>query len=552
MGVSREGRGLGRPMSTEIDGVCEVDVRLYDHQGIKPVATDAAAVHVIDVGAAERAIERRDIHSRSRVSWASGVPFAALDVDDARAVAARTQGRRAGRIARVVRRVLFTDLLIAVTVMTGCLVIFGSGPMMALLVLLTGLVWAGTLALLGGYDRRRLGDGPEEFGAVMRAAVVVIAMMGFLVYSLELFLPRRVVLVGVPLTAVLTMLGRYGWRRWLHRRRARGEHNARVLVVGEAEAVEGVVRDLRREPHHGLSVVGACLPLGRHESQVLDDTPVLGAMSEVPQVVVDHEIDTVVVVGAQLTGQPLRRLSWALEYTGAELMVAPGLVEVTGPNVTLHPAAGLSLLHVERPSSRSGRLAAKAALDRVLGTSLFVALLPVIGLLALLVRLTSRGPAFFPQQRVGLDGHAFTMWKLRSMVVDADERVHELAAHDDGSGLLFKLRDDPRVTPLGRLLRRYSLDELPQLWNVVRGDMSLVGPRPPLPREYEQYHDDVHRRLRVKPGLTGLWQVSGRSDLSWEESVRLDLRYVDNWSAAMDLQILWKTARAVLSGSGAY
>lgn len=537
-------------MSTDTEGERDVVVRVDDAIGGGPAL--AAVPRVIDIGAAEREIERRGSHSGRRVSWASGVPFVLPDLDDPRAVAARTQERRSGRLAGVVRRVMLTDLLIAVLVMTGCLVSLGSGPVMALLVLLTGVVWAGTLALLGGYDRRRLGDGPEEFGTVMRAAVVVIAMMGLLGYSLELFLPRRVVLVGVPLTALLTMLARYGWRRWLHRRRSRGQHSARVLVVGEAGAVHGVVGDLRRETHHGLSVVGACLPIHHAGAEALEDTPVLGVVSEVPQVVVDHDIDTVIVVGAQLTGRPLRRLSWALEHTGAELMVAPGLVEVTGPNVTLHPAAGLSLLHVERPSSRSGRLAAKAVLDRVLGTALFLALLPVIGVFALVVRLTSPGPAFYSQQRVGLDGSEFTMWKLRSMVADADRLVPQLADSDEGSGLLFKMRADPRVTPVGRVLRRYSLDELPQLWNVVRGDMSLVGPRPPLPREVAEYHDDVHRRLRVKPGLTGLWQVSGRSDLSWEESIRLDLRYVDNWSPAMDLQILWKTARAVLSGSGAY
>jgi len=278
----------------------------------------------------------------------------------------------------------------------------------------------------------------------------------------------------------------------------------------------------------------------------------LGLISEVPQVVVDHEIDNVLVVGAQLTGQPLRRLSWALEHTGAELMVAPGLVEVTGPYVSLHPVAGLSLLQVERPTQRSGRLLAKAALDRALGISIFVLAVPLIAAAAAAVRLTSPGPAFFPQARVGLDGAEFRMWKLRSMVVNADAHVAALADHNEGNGLLFKMRSDPRVTPVGAVLRRLSLDELPQLWNVVKGDMSLVGPRPPLPREYAMYHDAVHRRLRVKPGLTGLWQVSGRSDLSWEESVRLDLRYVDNWSPTMDLQILWKTIRAVLTGSGAY
>ncbi len=525
-----------------------------DHEVIDLAAHEVPDVpDVIDLEAAHREIERRGAPSRARMSWARGVPFVLDDAfADPAEVVDRAYDRRSARTTRLLRRVLVTDLVIALTVMAGCLLTLRITVLNVVLIAVTALVWTGVLAVLGGYDRRRLGDGPEEYAAVLRSALVVVAAMGLLAYSLELFLPRRVVLVGVPLTAVLTIAGRYAWRRWLHARRARGVDTQRVLVVGEGSAVAGVVADLEREPHHGLQVVGACLPLHALDVGDIDGTPMLGVVSEVPQVVVDHEVDTVIVVGAQLTGQPLRRLSWALEHTGAELMVAPGLVEVTGPNVSLHPAAGLSLLHVERPAARSGRLAAKTTLDRCLGTALFLLAAPWIGLFALMVKVTSRGPAFYPQPRVGQDGTEFTMWKLRSMVVDADARVADLADDNEGNGLLFKMKRDPRVTPVGRVLRRLSLDELPQLWNVVRGEMSLVGPRPPLPREYAQYHDAVHRRLRVKPGLTGLWQVSGRSDLSWEESIRLDLRYVDNWSAAMDLQILWKTARAVVGGSGAY
>ena len=195
---------------------------------------------------------------------------------------------------------------------------------------------------------------------------------------------------------------------------------------------------------------------------------------------------------------------------------------------------------------------AKAVMDRALGLCALVVLAPVILTAALAVRLTSPGPAFYRQTRVGVDGRDFTIWKLRSMYRDADRRRAELLARSDGDGLLFKMAHDPRVTPVGRVLRRFSLDELPQFFNVVRGDMSLVGPRPPLREEVLAYHDAVHQRLRVKPGITGLWQVSGRSDLPWDESIRLDLRYVDNWSVTMDLMILWKTFRAVVSGAGAY
>ncbi len=325
---------------------------------------------------------------------------------------------------------------------------------------------------------------------------------------------------------------------------------ARTLVVGNAASVHHTIENLRSSTHHGYRVVGVCLPSLTDEPPQ-DGVPMLGALADIVQVAYDHSIETVIVAGSELTGDALRRLSWALGRAGAGLVVAPGLVEVLGPRVSVRPTVGLSLLEVETVPPRR-RLLAKSILDRTLGTTLLVAVSPVIAVAALAVRLTSPGPVFFRQHRVGVDGRPFTMIKLRSMYLDAEQRRAALLAQSDRDGLMFKMRDDPRVTRVGRVLRRFSIDELPQLWNVARGDMSLVGPRPPLPEEVDGYQDQVFRRLHVRPGLTGLWQVSGRSDLSWDESVRLDLRYVDNWSVAMDLLILWKTGRAVLGSSGAY
>lgn len=500
-----------------------------------------------------RSGERRRATTELRVSWAAPTPFEVagdMAVDD---IVRRADARRSSWIAPYVTRLLVTDAVLAAAVMASCLYSLPhTRPFTLALGVMAGLLWVVVLGLMGGYDRRRLGDGPDEFSKIGQAAVLVIALLSVVSYTFQLVLPRRDVLLAVPLIALLTLFGRYGWRRWLHSRRRQGRAMLRTLVVGEAAAVADVIGHLRRDHHHGIDVVGVCTPVLDRDTSRLCGVDPLGVLSEVPQVVVDHEIDNVVVVGSQITGESLRRLSWALEQTGADLMVAPGLVEVTGAYVSLHPTAGLSLLRVEKPAQRSGRLVVKSLQDRTLGLAMFVVALPVIAAAALAVRLTSQGPAFFSQQRIGQDGNPFTMWKLRSMVVDAEDRKGDLLAQSDRDGLMFKMRSDPRVTPVGSLLRRYSIDELPQLWNVVKGDMSLVGPRPPLPHEYEGYHDAIHRRLRVKPGLTGLWQVSGRADLSWDESVRLDLRYVDNWSPAMDLQILWKTARAVLVGSGAY
>jgi len=234
------------------------------------------------------------------------------------------------------------------------------------------------------------------------------------------------------------------------------------------------------------------------------------------------------------------------------VLVSSAITDVTGPRIHLRPVAGLPLLHIEEPELTGARRLMKGMLDRSLALTGVLCALPLFVGLALAVRLTSKGPAFFRQTRVGVDGKEFTMFKFRSMVVNAEELKAKLEAQNEGKGVLFKMEKDPRITRVGAFLRKWSLDELPQLFNVLNGTMSLVGPRPPLPSEVAQYETDVHRRLMVKPGLTGLWQISGRSDLDWDESVRLDLRYVENWSLAMDLIILWRTVFAVLKREGAY
>jgi exopolysaccharide biosynthesis polyprenyl glycosylphosphotransferase len=227
-------------------------------------------------------------------------------------------------------------------------------------------------------------------------------------------------------------------------------------------------------------------------------------------------------------------------------------MDVAGPRIAIRPVCGLPLLHVDEPTLTGGRRVAKACLDRSAALLALLVLAPVLAAIALAVRLTSPGPAVFRQTRVGLEGRPFTMWKFRTMVAGAETlrpAVDVLNQHADGR--LFKVTADPRITPLGRWLRRSSLDELPQLVNVLLGQMSLVGPRP-LPTSDAPYDGDARRRLYVKPGLTGLWQISGRSDLNWEESVRLDLRYVEQWSLALDAMIIWKTLFAVVQGRGAY
>ncbi|MCZ2830214.1 sugar transferase [Modestobacter sp. VKM Ac-2986] len=415
------------------------------------------------------------------------------------------------------------------------------------------VAWPTLLAVTGAYEERSFGIGSDEFHRVSRAGLLLLAGLGFLSYAAELDLSRALVVGAVPTLALVTLLERYAARRVLHHQRAQGRGVKRVVVVGRGGAVLELVDRLQRTQHAGLQVVAACVtPDDRSRVARAAGLPVAG-LDDVLDLARRVQADTIAVTSASETAaQYLRTLSWQLEGTGLELLVAPGLVEVAGPRLHIRPFDGLPLLSVEQPRFTGWRRVVKGALDRSVALVALLALAPVFAGLALAVRLTSPGPVLYRQERVGLGGRHFTMLKFRSMVDGAHSQVAGLSDGNDADGLLFKIRHDPRVTPLGRHMRRFSLDELPQLVNVLRGTMSLVGPRPPLPAEVARYDSEVSRRLLVTPGLTGLWQISGRSDLPWEEAVRLDLRYVENWSLALDLQILWKTARAVVRASGAY
>ena len=237
---------------------------------------------------------------------------------------------------------------------------------------------------------------------------------------------------------------------------------------------------------------------------------------------------------------------------GVELVVSPGVMDVARSRLVMRPIAGLPLLYIDKPQYQGAKRFQKRAFDF---TSRWRRSQPPFRfspLPRLAIKLTSKGPVFYAAERIGINGRAFSMLKFRTMVEDADNELANLLGVNESDGLLFKIRNDPRITPVGRILRRFSIDELPQFINVLRQEMSVVGPRPPLRREVERYDDDVQRRLLVKPGVTGLWQVSGRSDLPWDKAVRLDLSYVDNWSMVGDILIIAKTLRAVLERRGAY
>lgn len=464
--------------------------------------------------------------------------------------------------ARWVACLVVLDIVVAETAaLAGVLMRFGGDQQATLqhlpyadLVSALPAVWVAAVLVAGGYDRRFLVTGPEEFQRVMNAGVWLLAAVVLTSFFAHADLSRGLVAIVVPLITVLTLAARYTARKLLHRKVARGRYLHRVVVVGSADEVRDLIRHMRRAPYAGYDVVGACLA-GEASAITLPDVtvPVVGPVSRACEAARLLDADTIAVAGTgALPDRELRRLSWKLEGTGTELVVAPSMTDIAGPRIRVRPVHGLPLLIVEEPEFVGMRRLLKETVDRSMAAVLLAGLLPVLLALGLAIRITDPGPALFCQQRLGRLGRPFVFWKFRTMRVGAEQELASLLHINEHDGALFKIRADPRVTPLGRWLRRYSIDELPQLWNVLRGSMSIVGPRPCLPAEMDGHEADVRRRLLVKPGMTGLWQVSGRSDLTWEESVRLDLHYVENWSIAFDLVIVWKTIAAVLSKRGAY
>jgi len=428
-----------------------------------------------------------------------------------------------------------------------------SNDKLAILVLGAAFAWPVAVATSRGYERSNIGVGDDEMRAVLRAMILAIAAGA--VPSAVTSNPGLVNLcvVGTPIAGIASLVVRFAVRKHLHRKQQRGTNVRRVIVVGSVYAAADLTSVMARETHGGMKVIGVCVPQSDVSRAHDAGLAVIGDLEQVPDLIKVHDADAVAVTGGDATRHNyLRELSWALEGAGVELLVHPGLVEVAGPRMHIRPHVGLPLLHVEQPHFTGWRRFVKRATDLFLTGFGLLAISPVLAAIALAVKLEDGGSVIFRQTRVGLDGSTFTMMKFRSMHNDAEARLADLRAQNPHIGTMFKMADDPRITRVGKVLRKYSLDELPQLYNVLSGSMSLVGPRPPLQSEVAVYEDHARRRLLVTPGLTGLWQVSGRSLLSWEETVRLDLRYVENWTLTLDLLIIWKTVFAVLAKRGAF
>jgi exopolysaccharide biosynthesis polyprenyl glycosylphosphotransferase len=457
------------------------------------------------------------------------------------------------------RRVLGVDLAVGSIAAAGASVLrFGveHEPAYPLVILLVPVVWVFALFVSNAYERRYLGVSTEEHKAVGRALMSTLAIIGVASYLMDLDVARGFVLALIPTLLVGGLFTRHGMHRWLSGERARGRLMQRTVVVGRVDAAAELLRSIAADRGQGLHPVAVCasgMDGDWDAPSILEGVPVMGRPQDAIAAADLYDAEVVAVAShPDLAGQALRRLGWALEERNIELIVAPGLLDVAGPRLSIRPSTNLSLLHVERPANIAGSAVLKLVADRLAAAALIAGLSPLLLAVAVAIKFGDGGPVLFRQQRVGVRGELFDILKFRTMVVDAENRLEALAGHDEGNGVLFKIKADPRVTRVGRMLRRYSLDELPQLFNVLSGDMSLVGPRPPLPAEVARYEPDALRRMHVRPGMTGLWQVSGRSDLSWEESLKLDLRYVDNWSPIGDLAIIGRTFRAVTDRSGAY
>jgi exopolysaccharide biosynthesis polyprenyl glycosylphosphotransferase len=412
--------------------------------------------------------------------------------------------------------------------------------------------WLVVLALAGCYDRRILGIGSDEYHRVINAAVHFLAVVAVLHFAAGLVVARGFVGVLIPVALVLTVGARYWLRQWLYARRAAGEYLHRTLLVGTPATVVDVGKHILRTGWSGFRIVGACVDTDARELDV-NGFPmrVLGGVDALEEAIAACRADSVALTDDS-AGHDVADLAARVQAAGADLLMAPAIVDVAGPRMALRSVDGLHLAHVKEPTFTGPQRFAKEIVDRLASFLGLLALSPVIAVVAIAIKLDDRGPVFFRQVRSGRDGRPFKILKFRTMVVNAEQLLAEIGERNETDGLLFKMKEDPRITKVGRVLRKYSIDEVPQLWNVLRGEMSLVGPRPPLPSEVALYEAHVGRRLLVKPGLTGLWQVSGRSDLSWDETVRLDLYYVDHWTPIMDMVIVGKTFSAVFRGSGAY
>jgi exopolysaccharide biosynthesis polyprenyl glycosylphosphotransferase len=459
------------------------------------------------------------------------------------------------RIAQYRARLLVTDGLAVATVAIGAIVLLRFHEQLLPFVVIANVTLYLALAVNRTRGRRIVGAGTREFTRVTVAIIFTFGLLAICIVVADAKDVRPLFSTLLPVDAAALFLGRVGWRVWFTQGSTPASHLFRTLIVGPELEVVALAQRFSTDRQARYDVVGFAVDEPATEGIELGGRtiPTFPVLDTIGAIVGATRADLVIVAGQRAADQEfVRELSWSLERSSVDLALASGLDNVADARIHVESVAGVPLMHVAIPTFEGAKHVVKRAFDIALVGMGLLLLAPLFAVIAVAVKLDSHGSVLFRQERVGRNGQTFRMLKFRSMVATAETDLHALLEHNEGSGVLFKLKNDPRVTAVGGFLRKYSLDELPQLWNILVGDMSIVGPRPPLPREVSQYEAHVNRRLYIKPGLTGLWQVSGRSDLSWDQSVRLDLYYVANWSLAGDLHIMWRTVKVVLSPTGAY
>lgn len=467
------------------------------------------------------------------------------------------------------RRVIFTDVVVVGGMVFASQAIHfkgdGGAPVSGLSgfsywTLSLGLVlaWLAALGINGVWDKKILGSGPSEYRRIMQASLYLFGFIAILSYLGRADIARGYLAMALPLGLFGLFGARWVWRQLLREYRRTGSHMNSVVVVGGRTSAVALAAGLRRAPGYGYRVAGLCLPPKEFEPLMadteVDGFPVVGNLTDVMGAIEEAGADTVAVSASEYFGsEQVRDLAWQLEGSGVTLFLAPALTDVAGPRIHIKPVAGFSLMHVQEPLFKGPKLFIKTGLDLLVAVTGLIALSLVLLVVAVVIKLSDRGPVFFRHERVGLGGRSFRVWKFRSMSIGAEKKIDEVkAATGQAASVFYKSTNDPRITRIGRFIRKTSIDELPQLFNVLAGQMSIVGPRPLVPGEGAEIGNFVERRMLVRPGITGLWQVSGRSDVSAEERIRLDFYYVENWSVANDLLIIAKTVKTVLAKSGAY
>nr|WP_255456772.1 MULTISPECIES: sugar transferase [unclassified Mycolicibacterium] len=476
------------------------------------------------------------------------------------------------RHAKLARKLVFSDaFIVCCSVLLGQTIRFGTSPDHSVdasldagahiaylpISAFIAALWMGFLAL-GTRSPKVVGRGTDEYITLVAATLQLFGLIAIAETLFHINLSRGYLAIALPAGLIGLIGTRIMWRRITSEQRRRGLNQDRLLIVGATSAAHDIATEFAKDPWAGYRIVGVCTPLGpTHPNEALTvagrDIPIVGTDEAILDAVARTGVDTVALAATHhLRPTDIRRLMWELDEQGVDLMVAPGLIDITNQRLTSRPVAGMAIFEVAKPQYSRANSLIKRTFDLVFAVAALAAIAPVMVVAALAVKLTSPGPIFYKSERIGLDGKPFRMIKFRSMYVDADARQAELVDANGGNAMFFKMKDDPRVTKVGKIIRKFSIDELPQFFNVLTGEMSVVGPRPQVRREVDTYDDLVSHRLAVKPGLTGLWQISGRSDLEAEDAVRLDLTYVENWSLPQDILIVAKTIRTVLSGDGAY